>query len=70
MVYADCRYVNRGMDLEEVVAQKEYWEDDFDEDEILFADNKKRGTQLIWNDFLIMSLEFLQSFALVSMPFA
>jgi len=62
--------VNRGMDLEEVVAQKEYWEDDFDEDEILFADNKKRGTQLIWNDFLIMSLEFLQSFALVSMPFA
>jgi len=58
------------MDLEEVVAQKEYWEDDFDEDEILFADNKKRGTQLIWNDFLIMSLEFLQSFALVSMPFA
>ena len=53
------------MDLEDVVQEKEYWEDDFDEDRVLFADDKKRGTMLIWNDFLILTVEYIQYLALV-----
>ena len=53
------------MDLEDVVQEKEYWEDDFDEDRVLFADDKKRGTMLIWKDFLILTVEYIQYLALV-----
>lgn len=45
--------------------EKEYWEDDFDEDRVLFADDKKRGTMLIWNDFCILTVEYIQYLALV-----
>lgn len=58
------------MDLEDIVREKEYWEDDFDEDRILFADDKKRGTMLIWNDFLILTVEYIQWLMLVSNSFA
>lgn len=54
------------MDIDDVVIEKEYWEDDFDEERILFADGKKRGTSLIWNDFAILTVEYLQWLALVT----
>lgn len=54
------------MDIDDVVIEKEYWEDDFDEEKVLFADGKKRGTNLLWNDFAILSIEYLQWVAMVS----
>lgn len=53
------------IDLAEVTRRKEYWEDEFDEDKIIFSDDKKRGTNLIWNDFIILTIEYLQWLALV-----
>ncbi|XP_067933350.1 uncharacterized protein [Watersipora subatra] len=53
------------MDIDDVVIEKEYWEDDFDEEKILFADGKKRGTSLIWNDFAILTIEYMQWFAVI-----
>lgn len=54
------------MGIDDIVNEKEYWEDDFDEEKILFADEKKRGTSLIWNDFAILTVEYFQWLALVS----
>ena len=53
------------MDIDDIHIEKEYWEDDFDEERLLFADGKKRGTNLIWNDFAVLSVEYLQWLALV-----
>ena len=67
MIPIPCRLYNPAFntDLEDVVREKEYWEDDFDEDRVLFADDKKRGTMLIWNDFCILTVEYIQYLALV-----
>ena len=54
------------MTLEEMVAGNNYWENEFDEDNILFADAKKRGTSLLWNDFCLLSIEYLQWIGMVS----
>lgn len=55
-----------GRDLTDVVNDKEYWDDNFDEEKLILSGDKKRGTFLIWNDFSIMSVEYLQWLALVS----
>ena len=46
---------------------REFWEeeDDFEEDKILFADNKRRGSSLILNDVFLMIIQYIQTLAVI-----
>ena len=43
----------------------QYWDDDWDADEVLFADKKKRGTSLILLDTFLVILNFLQLLCII-----